>query len=172
MPETPSWLMHHENESEAREALQKLRGKWVAVWFFLITCCLCCVRRKKLTRNFNRYTNVEEEFQRIKNHNTHNASDVNTSFFSALTSVAVMKPLFISMGLMFFQQFSGINAIIFYSASIFEEAGSSVDRFVSSITIGSVQLFCTMLSASLVLHTANNFPVQLSLLFIILTQGW
>lgn len=54
------------------------------------------------------------------------------------------------MSLMLFQQFSGINAIIFYSASIFQEAGSSVDRFVSSITIGLVQLVLTMTSALLV----------------------
>lgn len=61
-----------------------------------------------------------------------------------------MKPLFISMALMFFQQFSGINAIVFYSASIFQEAGSSVDRFMSSIMIGIVQLVFTMISALLV----------------------
>lgn len=58
-----------------------------------------------------------------------------------------MKPLMISMALMFFQQFSGVNAIIFYSASIFQEAGSTIDRFISSIMIGVVQLVFTSLSA-------------------------
>lgn len=61
-----------------------------------------------------------------------------------------MKPLLISCAIMFFQQFSGINAVIFYSATIFHEAGSTVDRFVSSITIAIVQLVCTMLSALMV----------------------
>jgi facilitated trehalose transporter len=61
-----------------------------------------------------------------------------------------MKPLLISMALMFFQQFSGINAIIFYSASIFQEAGSTIDRFLSSIMIGVVQLIFTGISALLV----------------------
>ena len=60
---------------------------------------------------------------------------------------ALMRPLVISLVLMFFQKFSGINAVIFYSASIFQAAGSSVDRFVSSITIAIVQLVCTLLAA-------------------------
>ena len=33
--------------------------------------------------------------------------------------MAYFKPLAISMGLMFAQQFSGINAVMFYSVSIF-----------------------------------------------------
>lgn len=31
-----------------------------------------------------------------------------------------IKPVFISLGLMFFQQFSGINAVIFYTVQIFK----------------------------------------------------
>ena len=71
------------------------------------------------------------------------------SLFGALgaSGGALMRPLVISLALMFFQQFSGINAVIFYSASIFQAAGSSVDRFVSSITIAIVQLVCTLLAA-------------------------
>ena len=54
------------------------------------------------------------------------------------------------MALMFFQQFSGINAIIFYSVIIFQEAGSNIDQFLSSIAIAFVQLACTFVSAFLV----------------------
>ena len=39
--------------------------------------------------------------------------------FTELFSMAYFKPLAISMGLMFAQQFSGINAVMFYSVSIF-----------------------------------------------------
>ena len=39
--------------------------------------------------------------------------------FKELFRMAYFKPLGISMGLMFAQQFSGINAVMFYSVSIF-----------------------------------------------------
>ena len=40
--------------------------------------------------------------------------------FTELFSVSYLKPLGISLGLMFIQQFSGINAVMFYSVSIFK----------------------------------------------------
>jgi facilitated trehalose transporter len=95
-----------------------------------------------------RYTDVETEFERIRTNA--NAQLPNSSYAKILTNSYLMKPLLISMTLMFFQQFSGINAIVFYSASVFEDAGSSLDRFVSSIIIGLVQMVFTMVSVLLV----------------------
>ncbi len=69
----------------------------------------------------------------------------------------------ISMALMFFQQFSGVNAIIFYSASIFQEAGSTIDRFISSIMIGVVQLVFTGLSA-LAVRSICSFDLQFKMI--------
>ncbi|XP_057379573.1 facilitated trehalose transporter Tret1-2 homolog [Daphnia carinata] len=121
MPETPSWLVSHNRESQAKDALQQLRGK---------------------------YTNIESEFQRIK---TNVDSQLpNASYSKILTSGHLIKPLLISLALMFFQQFSGINAIVFYSASVFQEAGSTLDRFSASIVIGVVQMVFTMMSVFLV----------------------
>lgn len=96
-----------------------------------------------------RHTDIEPEFKRIKNNNGHSQT-VQTNYTHILTNGYLMKPLFVSMGIMFFQQFSGINAIIFYSASIFQEAGSTIDRFISSIMIGVVQLVFTGISALVV----------------------
>ena len=51
--------------------------------------------------------------------------------FSELFSVSYLKPLGISLGLMFIQQFSGINAVMFYSVSIFKV--SSFVMYISSV---------------------------------------
>jgi hypothetical protein len=48
--------------------------------------------------------------------------------------------LIISLMLMFFQQFSGINAVIFYTMPIFESAGSTLDPSIASIIVGVVQV--------------------------------
>lgn len=40
-------------------------------------------------------------------------------FFSS----AVMKPLIVGFALLFFQQFSGIDAVIFFTVEIFQSAG-------------------------------------------------
>lgn len=42
------------------------------------------------------------------------------SWMAGLSRPVTRKALFVSLGLMFFQQLCGINAVIFYSAKIFE----------------------------------------------------
>ena len=63
---------------------------------------------------------------------------------------SVLKPLGISMGIMFFQQFTGINAMIFYTVSIFKSAGTTLDSRYATIIIGFVQLLATASSGLLV----------------------
>lgn len=50
------------------------------------------------------------------------------------------KAFYISMALIFFQQLSGINAVLFYLTDIFEAAGSALDASISTIIIGAVQV--------------------------------
>ena len=96
-----------------------------------------------------RRTNIEAELQRIKDNvaKTANAEKIQPK---DLISPTLLKPLGISMGLMFFQQFTGINAMVFYTVSIFKSAGSTIDKNHATIIVGFVQLICTAASGSLV----------------------
>ncbi|KAJ2942938.1 hypothetical protein O0L34_g15128 [Tuta absoluta] len=51
-----------------------------------------------------------------------------------------LKAFYISCTLMFFQQFSGINAVLFYMMSIFKAAGSKLDAGIATVIIGVVQV--------------------------------
>lgn len=68
-----------------------------------------------------------------------------------LVKGSVLKPLGISVGIMFFQQFTGINAMVFYTVSIFQSAGSTIDGRFATIIVGFVQFICTVISGFLVL---------------------
>ncbi|XP_019625170.1 PREDICTED: solute carrier family 2, facilitated glucose transporter member 8-like [Branchiostoma belcheri] len=63
------------------------------------------------------------------------------------TQPSLLKPFAIGMALMFFQQFSGINAVIFYSVSILEDAG--VEGNTGAIIVGAVQVVATFVACLL-----------------------
>lgn len=57
-----------------------------------------------------------------------------------VSDTATFKAFIIVLGLMVFQQLSGVNAVIFYTGNIFKSAGSSLSPAYSSIIIGIVQV--------------------------------
>jgi len=61
---------------------------------------------------------------------------------------------------MAFQQFSGINAVVFYTEEIFADAGGSVQGATAAAIVGAVQVVATLLS-SLVVDRAGRRPLLL-----------
>ena len=51
-----------------------------------------------------------------------------------------LTPLIIAVCLMVGQQLSGMNAVMFYAVSIFEDAGSTLNNTVANLIIGAVQV--------------------------------
>ena len=110
---------------------------------------------------------VRAELQQIKN--THVASTKQTAKLKDLLGYA--KPLFISLGLMLFQQFSGINAVIFYGTHIFELAGSSLDPHVCTIIIGVANFGATFMANLLIDRLGRKVLLLISDVFMIVSLG-
>ena len=81
--------------------------------------------------------------------------------FSELFSGPFRKPLMLAVLLAIFQQFCGINAIIYYSTKIFATAGgSTASAFTSSAWIGVINVIFTFVAISLV-DKAGRRPLLL-----------
>ena len=72
--------------------------------------------------------------------------------FASLFAPALKPALMIAMGLAFFQQVTGINAIIYYAPAIFEQAGLSnaSDAILATMSIGVVNVLFTIISLFLI----------------------
>lgn len=71
------------------------------------------------------------EIERVAAESEKSPSD--SSRVLELFSKANLKPLLITIGLMFFQQMSGINAVIFYSTKIFKVSKAPGPKITGSI---------------------------------------
>lgn len=95
IPETPRYYISKGKTEMAHKSLQWLRDK-----------------NADITEELS---NIEQIHQEALEAERANAQ----STISLLMKKGHLKPLLISLGLMFFQQMSGINAVIFYTVQIF-----------------------------------------------------
>lgn len=121
-PETPVYNLKKGNETAAREALRKLRGD---------------------------YYDIESEIKEIK-HLLAETERTKVSFIESFKTIQAKKASMIVFGLMFFQQLSGINAVIFYTSEIFDSAGSSLQPQIATIIIGVLQVIATFVSSLII----------------------
>ncbi|KAK7066789.1 Solute carrier 2 (Facilitated glucose transporter) member 8 [Halocaridina rubra] len=119
--ESPVFLLSKGKQKEAKESLQYFRGK-----------------------NYD----IQKELDEIQL-GLDEAKKNKTSPKSLFTSY-LFKPLSISLALMFFQQFSGVNAVLLNLTSIFQDAGASLSDDVSVILVGLVQVLATVVAGALI----------------------
>lgn len=117
IPETPRYLLNKGKDRECQAALQWLRGD-----------------KQDIARELHDMERANILMKKTKLR------------ANELFQPCHVKPLMISIGLMFFQQFSGINAVMFYSVSIFELAGSSINSNLATIILGVVNIGATIFS--------------------------
>ncbi|CAH4035322.1 facilitated trehalose transporter Tret1-like [Pieris brassicae] len=122
MPETPQYLLGKNRRHDAEKALRWLRGP-----------------------DADLTTELEDMQKEVDN-----ASRLKGGILHMLTSRAPLMAFICSLGLMFFQQFSGINAVIFYTNQIFASAGSDIPAVIATIIVGVVQTIATYISSLLI----------------------
>lgn len=94
--------------------------------------------------------NVQMELQAMEN------SLTSTEFnFRDMLNKRTIRAMAITLALMFFQQFGGINAIIFYTSDIFSQAHVKLDAKVASIIVALMQVIATFAS-SLIIDRAGR----------------
>ncbi|XP_037866889.1 facilitated trehalose transporter Tret1 [Bombyx mori] len=133
IPETPRWYISHGRMEEARKALQWLRGK---------NC------------------DIESEIREIAVSDAEAQAD--DASIRDLFSIKYTKAILISLGLMAFQQLSGINAVIFYTVTIFQMSGSSVDENLSAIIVGIVNFASTFVATALIDRAGRKLLLYIS----------
>lgn len=71
--------------------------------------------------------------------------------FGDLFSSKLRTIMIIALGIAFFQQITGINAIFYYAPTIFEQAGGSTDSsFLQAIVVGLTNLIFTLVAIRLI----------------------
>ncbi|XP_012525721.2 facilitated trehalose transporter Tret1 [Monomorium pharaonis] len=72
------------------------------------------------------------------------------------------KAIYITLGLMFFQQLSGVNSLIFYAKRIFDDAGSILNSSTSSVIVGVVQIIAAYFSKVLIERAGRKLLLFIS----------
>jgi facilitated trehalose transporter len=142
IPETPRWYVSRGREERARKALRWLRG---------------------------RKADVEPELKGIVRSHLEAERHATQNQMMELLKRANLKPLSISLGLMFFQQLSGINAVIFYTVSIFKDAGSTIDENLCTIIVGVVNFGATFAATILIDRLGRKMLLYISDVAMIIT---
>jgi facilitated trehalose transporter len=142
IPETPRWYVSKGKNEECRKALEWLRGG-------------------------SNQEAIETEYEDLLK--TQKIADEKSESLWDLFSKPNLKSLVIILGLMFFQQMSGINAVIFYTTQIFEDTGSDIDSSVQTIIVGAVNFISTFIATILIDRLGRKILLYISSVAMIIT---
>ncbi|KAJ3120154.1 Solute carrier 2, facilitated glucose transporter member 4 [Physocladia obscura] len=157
--ESPRWLVSHHLHIDARKALARLRAhaseqEIQAEFDTLVPTTTPPPEERDHSLQTSRSEDDVESglMQRAEEH----APLTQSSFqhpigISGLFSVpSLRRPLLASLGIQIIQQFSGINAAVFYSTTIFNQSYSPDVAIKLTLLISVVNLAATVLSLSLI----------------------
>ncbi len=97
--------------------------------------------------------NCEDELESIKNSDLHGATGDSESLFSGQYKTPILLAVFFA----FFNQVSGINAIIYYAPRIFEMAGLGAhSSLLSTVGIGLVNFLFTLVGINIIVKVGRR----------------
>ncbi|KAI0599104.1 putative hexose transport-related protein [Biscogniauxia sp. FL1348] len=155
MPFSPRWLAHHGREAEARRVLASLRGlpadhELVELEFLEI----------KAQSQFEKRT-VAEHFPHLREQTHWNTFKLQfVAIKSLFQTKAMFRRVIVATVTMFFQQWTGINAVLYYAPSIFKQLGMSgnTTRLLATGVVGIV-MFVFTIPAVLYIDRVGRKPV-------------
>ena len=142
MPESPVYLFSKNRDEEAEKAMHWLRGEAYDT------------------------TEWKREIQQSLEEARANKLDINE-----LKQRYVVLPLCLGILLMIFQQLSGINVVVFYTATIFGYAKSSLEPLAASCVVMSLQVVVTFICSMVIDKAGRKILLFVSALMMCLSTA-
>ncbi|UPL02253.1 hypothetical protein LCI18_013187 [Fusarium solani-melongenae] len=155
MPFSPRWLIHHDRETEAREILADLRG--LPTDHELIELEFLEIKAQSLFEK----RSLAERFPHLQALTASNIFKLQFVSIRALfQSRAMFKRVIVATVTMFFQQWTGINAVLYYAPQIFGQLGLS-ENTTSLLATGvvGIAMFIATVPAVLWIDRLGRKPV-------------
>ena len=143
--ESPLWLMMqdtHKSVVDAEDVLTRLRGP--------------------------HYEDLEFELELLQANKEWATRHIHTSVWASLKSISARRSLLIGLSLQLFQQFSGINAVFYYSTAFFSSAHVS-DPWLASVLASTINFLATALAIPLMDRAGRRTLLMLSALGMMLS---
>ena len=159
MPESPIYLASKGKKIETEKSLRWLRGaRYVTDYDMKPE----LERIQKFVSQSKRESPSEGASSRdIPAHNLFLVKEIPKRLFT-LSPSPTKRALNIVCCLMIFRQVNGINAVIFYTVDIFQEAGGILSPFLATIIVGIVQVVATYISSLVVERTGRRVLLLIS----------
>jgi sugar porter (SP) family MFS transporter len=146
MPFSPRWLVHHDREEEARTTLANLRG--LSVDHELIELEFLEIKAQSMFEK----RSIAEAFPHLRELTAMNTFKLQFVAIGALFKTkAMFKRVIVATVTMFFQQWTGINAILYYAPAIFEQLGLTGNT-ISLLATGVVGIVMFLATSPAVLY--------------------
>lgn len=155
MPFSPRWLMHHGREEEARRNLASLRS--LPEDHELIELEFLEIKAQSLFEK----RSIAESFPHLQELTAMNTFKLQFVAIGALFKTkAMFKRVIVATVTMFFQQWSGINAVLYYAPQIFKQLGlaGNTTSLLATGVVGIV-MFLATIPAVLYIDRVGRKPV-------------